>query len=128
MDAFETVVNLKMLFESSNSQTLMIIFGLLFALLLVVYGIPRLVFYIYEKNAIPGAQELVKGLIYKLDETADELSNKEKRDKVAKLINEKAKFKDTALPMFMCGWVVDFLVRRIREEQAACKKDSNLHQ
>lgn len=123
---FETFSGIQA-FLANDTQTIIIILAMLALFFGVVYGIPRLVFYLYENNTIPQAQQLVTGLIYKLDETADELSNKEKRDKVAMLIHEKAKFNNISIPLFMAGWVVDFLVKRIRDEQAACEKDSDLH-
>jgi hypothetical protein len=123
---FETFSDIKD-FLANDITTIFIVLAIAAILAGIVYGIPRLVFKLYEQNTIPQAQILVTELIYKLDEMADELSNREKRDKVAQLIHEKAKFNEIAIPLFMAKWIVDFLVKRVREEQAACEKDSDLH-
>ena len=123
---FETFSDIKD-FLASDITTIFVVLAIAAVLAGIVYGIPRLVFKLYEQNTIPQAQILVTELIYKLDEMADELSNREKRDKVAQLIHEKAKFNEIAIPLFMAKWIVDFLVKRVREEQAACEKDSDLH-
>lgn len=123
---FETFSDIKD-FLANDITTIFVVLAIAAVLAGIVYGIPRLVFKLYEQNTIPQAQILVRELIYKLDEMADELSNREKRDKVAQLIHEKAKLNNIAIPLFMAKWIVDFLVRRVREEQAACEKDSDLH-
>lgn len=108
-------------------DVLLVILGLTILMILTSYIAPKIVFILYERNTIPGIQDVIKKLIYKLDEYADEMSNLEKRRITAEKINDLVSFNGIRIPKFICGWIVDIQVKRIRELQKECSKDTDLH-
>lgn len=69
----------------------------------------------------------IRDLIYKCDEFADEMSNKEKKESVVNTIATALKGKKLFIPKFLIGWVVDAEVATIRKLQKSCEHDTNLH-
>jgi len=110
-----------------NREEILIMIGLIAGILAAMYIFPRLIFFLYEKNVFGPIQPVITSLIYKLDEFADEMSNLEKRRHVISEIQSLVQFNHIRLPKFVCGWIVDVQVREIRQLQATCSKDSDLH-
>ena len=97
---------------------------------IIAYALPIIVIRRYARSSNREAQSLLREVIYKLDEFADEMENKEKRsiaiDKLGNIIS----FKGITLPKFIRGWIVDFEVRHIRYLQSEADSegvDTNLH-
>lgn len=109
-------------------QDLLIFIAVIAAVCLAIgYYLPKIVFATYEANAIPEVQQVVIELIYKLDEFADDMSNKEKREKVVNKMHKLIRFGNYYLPKSICGLIVDMQVSRIRALQKSCSVDSDLH-
>ena len=88
-------------------------------LLFLSYLIPRAVFFLYSMNTPDAVQQILRSIIYKLDEYADELSNAEKRMNAINKIHGLLLYRGIILPKFVCGWIVDFQVQYIRNLQEA---------
>ena len=111
----------------ADQDTLIFIAVVAGVCLLIGYYLPKIVFAAYEANAMPEIQQVIIEMIYKLDEFADEMSNKEKREKVVDKMHKLIRFGNYALPKSICGLIVDIQVSRIRALQKSCSVDSDLH-
>lgn len=112
---------------NSTKDDIPYIIGAIFILFLLAYIIPRAAFFIYEMNTPEAIQQFIQSVIYKLDELADEFSNKHKRDEAINRIHGILLFRGIIIPKFICGWIIDFEVQYIRNLQRNCIKDSDLH-
>lgn len=112
---------------SLQRDVLAVIFAITVLLIIISYIGPKIIFMLYEKKTLPVIQDVIKSLIYKLDEYADEMSDREKRNITIDKIHDLISFNGIKIPRFICGWIVDIQVKRIRELQEECSEDSNLH-
>lgn len=110
-----------------NKDEILILLGIVAGIMLAMYLVPRFIFFLYEKNVFGPIQPAITSMIYKLDEFADEMSNLDKRKEVIQEIQSLVQFNHIRLPKFICGWIVDVQVRQIRQLQASCSKDADLH-
>ena len=97
---------------------------------IIAYTLPILVIRRYASSSNREAQTLLREVIYKLDEFADEMENKEKRDIAIEKLGKIISFRGITLPKFIRGWIVDFEVRHIRYLQSEADNegvDTNLH-
>ena len=110
-----------------NKDIIPYILAAIFSMFIIAYLIPRFIFYMYIMNTPDVIQKFIYSIIYKLDELADELSNREKRNKAVDSIHSILLYKGIIVPRFICGWIIDFEVQYIRNLQRNCPKDSDLH-
>ena len=106
---------------------LKIILWLVVFVCFLAYIIPRAIFYFYEKNKNPVTHDILREIIYYLDEFADDMSNKEKKEAAIAKFSETINVKGVKIPKVVVGWIVDAEVHHIRYLQENCSKESNLH-
>ena len=114
-------------FMNLSKDQIPYIIGIIILLFLLVYIIPRAVFFIYEMNTPDVIQQFIQSIIYKLDKLADDLSNKDKKEEAINKIHGILLYKGIIVPRFICGWIIDFEVQYIRNLQRNCAKDTDLH-
>ena len=110
-----------------EATILMTLIGLALVVFILVHIGPRFIFHIYETNTMSAVQLAMTKFVYSLDYLADEMSNKEKRELAIAKLQSAVTFRGLKLPRFIYGWVIDMLVANIREAQAHCIKESDLH-
>ena len=97
---------------------------------ILAYTLPILVIRRYARSSNREAQTLLREVIFRLDEFADEMENKEKRNIAIEKLGSIISFRGITLPKFIRGWIVDFEVRHIRYLQSEANNegvDTNLH-
>lgn len=110
-----------------TKDELLIILAVVTGLIVLSFILPRIAFFLYEHTSSDVTQSMLKEVIYQLDKLADDLSNKEKRNRAVFNLQAIFSFKGIRIPKFILGWIVDMEVRQIRQLQKGCSKESNLH-
>lgn len=110
-----------------TKEELLIILAVVFSLVVLSFILPRIAFFLYGHSSSNVTQTMLREVIYQLDKLADDLSNKEKRNRAVFNLQVIFSFKGIRIPKFILGWIVDMEVRQIRQLQKECKKESNLH-
>ena len=110
-----------------TKDELLIILAAVTGLIVLSFILPRIAFFLYEHTSSDVTQSMLKEVIYQLDKLADDLSNKEKRNRAVFNLQAIFSFKGIRIPKFILGWIVDMEVRQIRQLQKGCSKESNLH-
>lgn len=110
-----------------TKEEILIILATVVALIILSFILPRIAFFLYERTSSNVTQTMLREVIYQLDKLADDLSNKEKRNRAVFNLQVIFSFKGIRIPKFILGWIVDMEVRQIRQLQKECKKESNLH-
>ena len=129
MDAsvYDDAINFIREFFMLDMDYIWILLGVFVLIMLVVHFGPKLVFRIYEDSTSEAIQVVITKFIYSLDLIADEMSNKQKRAMAIAKLQSLIIVRYIIIPHFVYGWIIDMLVQSIREEQAKCTKESNLH-
>ena len=105
------------------------ILGIVLALtLIVLYIVPRIVFFFYVRIASEGTKGLLREIIYRLDEFADNMSKPNKRKNAINRFQFQLSKKGIMLPDFVIGLIIDMEVKHIRYLQKTCIEDTDLHQ
>lgn len=103
--------------------------AIVLAIMLLSYIIEWVIFKIYVKCANEKIQNAVTKIIYKLDEAADDMSNKEKRQHAIDTVKDLFIWRSIPLPSFVVGIIIDCSVSIIRslQKNAEAYKNPYLH-
>jgi len=98
-------------------------------LMLLSYLCKQLIFKLYLRNSNETIQNAVTSIIYKLDEFADEMSNKDKRKEAINNVKDLFVWRAIPIPSFIIGIIIDLEVAEIRklQKKAETVKDPYLH-
>ncbi|SEP04201.1 hypothetical protein [Propionispora vibrioides] len=99
----------------SEWQMVLLAAGILLAANLLVMGL----FVLFAKLPDGRLSQVIRGIIYWLDEFADDMTNKEKKQDAIRQFTEVLGWRRILVPAALIGWVIDAEVAAIRKMQAA---------
>ncbi|MDF2634000.1 MAG: N-acetylmuramoyl-L-alanine amidase family 2 [Pelosinus sp.] len=86
--------------------------------LLAVNVLAMALFVLFAKLPESRLKEMIQNIILELDTFADEMGNKEKRDRAIQQINEILGWRKFVIPSALIGWIIDMEVAAIRKMQS----------
>lgn len=87
-------------------------------LLGILYILKYICFMIYTRCSNEDIQEAVTSIIYKLDEFADHMDNKQKKQEAINDVKSLFVWRSIPIPACVIGWIIDCEVHAIRSLQA----------
>jgi hypothetical protein len=95
--------------------------------LLAANFIAVLLHFLYRALSDSPLREVIRSIIYYLDEFADDMSNVKKRADAIRQVNEVLGWRRVVVPAVIIGWVIDAEVAAIRKMQKTANTP-NLHE
>ena len=96
------------------------------ALLLLLFILKIICFEIYTHCSNEDIQEAVTEIIYKLDEFADTMSNKQKKQAAINDVKSLFIWRNIPIPNCVIGWIIDAEVKVIRKLQKKYGKEKEV--
>lgn len=93
----------------------------------IAYAGPNVVFWLYGRESSTVTKNMLREIIYNLDEFADNMANEKKRENAITKLKDIISFRGITLPKFILGWIVDKEVAHIRYLQSTCPENTDLH-
>lgn len=87
--------------------------------LLMANLLAMVLFILFAKLPDGRLRHVIRGIIYWLDEFADDMTNKEKKQDAIRQLNDVLGWRRILVPAALIGWVIDMEVSAIRKMQAA---------
>ncbi len=100
---------------------------LVVGMLLAANLLAMVLFLLFAKLPDGRLRQVIRGIIYWLDEFADDMTNTEKRQSAIRQLNDVLGWRRVLVPAVLIGWVIDMEVSAIRKMQAATNTP-DLHQ